>query len=60
MNQSPAMAGDEAALRLVVEGTATETGAGFFRALVRNLALVMSDLLLVRFRLMPKKAWSGS
>jgi PAS domain S-box-containing protein len=29
------------ALRLVVEGTVSETGAGFFRALVKNLAAVM-------------------
>lgn len=29
---------DEAALRLVVEGTVSETGTEFFRALVRNLA----------------------
>jgi PAS domain S-box-containing protein len=33
--------GDEAALRLVVEGTVSETGTDFFRALVRNLAAVM-------------------
>src|SRR5215510_11195065 len=32
---------DEAALRLVVEGTASETGTAFFRALVKNLATVM-------------------
>src|SRR5262249_30867841 len=32
---------DEEALRLVVEGTIAETGAEFFRALVRNLADVM-------------------
>src|SRR4030095_4378180 len=32
---------DEAALRLVVEGTVSETGTGFFRALVKNLAAVM-------------------
>ena len=32
---------EEAALRLVVEGTASETGAEFFRALVKNLATVM-------------------
>ncbi|HEY5769386.1 MAG TPA: sigma 54-interacting transcriptional regulator [Terrimicrobium sp.] len=32
--------GDEAALRLVVEGTAAETGKEFFRALVKNLATV--------------------
>jgi hypothetical protein len=32
---------DQAALRLVVEGTASETGTEFFRALVRNLAAVM-------------------
>jgi PAS domain S-box-containing protein len=32
---------EEQALRLVVEGTVSETGAEFFRALVRNLAAVM-------------------
>jgi hypothetical protein len=32
---------DEAALGLVVEGTASETGTEFFRALVKNLAAVM-------------------
>src|SRR5204862_2373380 len=32
---------DEAALRLVVEGTAAQTGTEFFRALVKNLATVM-------------------
>jgi formate hydrogenlyase transcriptional activator len=32
---------DEAVLRLAVEGTASETGAGFFRALVKNLAAVL-------------------
>src|SRR3974390_722964 len=32
---------DEAALRLVVEGTASETGTEFFRALVKNLAAAM-------------------
>lgn len=36
--------GDEAALRLVVEGTVAETGAEFFRALVKNLATVMGTL----------------
>ncbi len=34
-------ASDEAALRLVVEGTVSETGLEFFRALVKNLAAVM-------------------
>jgi hypothetical protein len=33
---------DETALRLVVEGTVSETGTEFFRALVRNLARVMN------------------
>src|SRR5262245_34865072 len=33
---------EEAALRLVVEGTVSETGTEFFRALVRNLAQVMN------------------
>ena len=28
---------EDAALRLVVEGTVSETGTGFFRALVKNL-----------------------
>jgi PAS domain S-box-containing protein len=32
---------DAEALRLVVEGTASETGAAFFRALVKNLAAVI-------------------
>src|SRR5215475_2147282 len=32
---------EEEALRLVVEGTVSETGTDFFRALVRNLATVM-------------------
>jgi PAS domain S-box-containing protein len=32
---------DAEALRLVVEGTASETGTAFFRALVKNLAAVM-------------------
>jgi len=32
---------EETALRLVVEGTASETGTDFFRALVKNLATVM-------------------
>ncbi len=32
---------DETALRLLVEGTATETGRGFFTALVSNLALAL-------------------
>jgi PAS domain S-box-containing protein len=31
---------DEEALRLVVEGTVSETGVEFFRALVKNLALI--------------------
>jgi hypothetical protein len=31
----------EAALRLVVEGTASETGAEFFRMLVKNLAAAL-------------------
>ena len=32
---------EDQALRLVVEGTMSETGAGFFRALVKNLSAVM-------------------
>ncbi len=35
---------DEAALRLVVEGTVSETGVEFFRALVKNLATVMGTI----------------
>ncbi|HVM47870.1 MAG TPA: sigma 54-interacting transcriptional regulator [Candidatus Acidoferrum sp.] len=35
------LASDEAALRLVVEGTVSETGVDFFRALVKNLAAAM-------------------
>ncbi|MCI0746053.1 MAG: sigma 54-interacting transcriptional regulator [Verrucomicrobia subdivision 3 bacterium] len=35
---------EAAALRLVVEGTASETGTAFFRALVRNLATVMGTV----------------
>jgi len=38
LSKSPTALGDAAALRLVVEGTASETGTAFFRALVRNLA----------------------
>ena len=36
--------GIEAALRLVVAGTAAETGSDFFRGLVRNLAQVLGTL----------------
>ena len=39
-NALPTM-NEDAALRLVVEGTVAETGTGFFRALVKNLAAVM-------------------
>ncbi len=41
MSDSRRALSEEAALRLVVEGTASETGKDFFRALVRNLAAVM-------------------
>jgi PAS domain S-box-containing protein len=41
MSESKRAVGEEAALRLVVEGTASETGTEFFRALVKNLAVVM-------------------
>jgi formate hydrogenlyase transcriptional activator len=41
MARGKASLGDDEALRLVVEGTAAETGEGFFRALVKNLARVM-------------------
>lgn len=36
-----AIADEDAALRLIVEGTATETGDRFFEALVKNLAIVL-------------------
>jgi PAS domain S-box-containing protein len=38
---NPARMNDDEALRLVVEGTVSETGTAFFRALVKNLATVM-------------------
>ncbi len=33
---------EDAALRMIMEGTATETGEGFFKALVKNLARVLN------------------
>lgn len=44
MNKKPLSSDFEAALRLVVEGTAAETGADFFRTLVRNLAQALGTL----------------
>ena len=44
MKQVSAQLGEAAALRLVVEGTAGETGTAFFRALVKNLATVMDTV----------------
>ncbi|CAN5156752.1 hypothetical protein BH23VER1_BH23VER1_26580 [soil metagenome] len=41
MPQPPPPPGDVDALRLVIEGTVSETGMEFFRALVKNLAAVM-------------------
>src|SRR5678815_4588960 len=41
MSKPRSAVSEEAVLRLVVEGTASETGTEFFRALVRNLATVM-------------------
>jgi PAS domain S-box-containing protein len=41
MSESKRAISDEAALRLIVEGTASETGTDFFRALVKNLAAAM-------------------
>lgn len=41
VKRKPELPSDVDALRLVVEGTVAETGAEFFRALVRNLAAVM-------------------
>ncbi len=38
---TPRLVDEERALRAVVEGTASETGEGFYRALVRNLALAL-------------------
>jgi formate hydrogenlyase transcriptional activator len=55
---------DTDALRLVVEGTVAETGAEFFRALVRNLAAVMgtagawvTEYLPETNRLRPRAFW---
>jgi PAS domain S-box-containing protein len=42
LKKTPATDPEAAALRLVVEGTASETGEAFFRALVKNLATVMN------------------
>jgi len=44
MSESRNRISEEAALRLVVEGTASETGVAFFRALVRNLATVTGTI----------------
>jgi formate hydrogenlyase transcriptional activator len=44
VSQNNASLNDTEALRLVVEGTASETGVEFFRALVKNLAAVMGTL----------------
>jgi len=41
MKNDSAKPGVEAALRLVVEGTASETGRPFFRTLVKNLAAAL-------------------
>src|SRR5262245_55988553 len=41
MNETRRPITEETALRLVVEGTVSETGTEFFRALVKNLAAVM-------------------
>src|SRR5437763_12442086 len=41
MHESKRAVSEQAALRLVVEGTASETGTEFFRVLVKNLADVM-------------------
>ena len=35
---------EDAALRAIIEGTATETGERFFAALVKNLAKAMPDV----------------
>jgi PAS domain S-box-containing protein len=42
MGAPPQTRNDDNALRLIVEGTVSETGTEFFRALVRNLAAVMN------------------
>jgi formate hydrogenlyase transcriptional activator len=44
MTSDSAKPGIEAALRLVVSGTAAETGSEFFRALVRNLSQALDTL----------------
>src|SRR5215471_14574284 len=41
MTNSKRALSEQAALRLVIEGTASDTGTEFFRALVKNLAAVM-------------------
>ena len=41
MTRSKPVSTDADALRLVVEGTAGETGTEFFRSLVKNLAAVL-------------------
>jgi hypothetical protein len=41
MNKRQPVSLDESTLRLVVEGTASETGSDFFKALVRNLAAAL-------------------
>ncbi len=41
MNGQTTQLSDEAALRLIVDGTVAETGTEFFRALVRNLSFAM-------------------
>src|SRR4051812_14364722 len=44
MNRTRRTLPDDEALRLVVEGTVDETGTEFFRALVKNLAVVMDTM----------------
>jgi PAS domain S-box-containing protein len=41
VKKKPDSLSEEAALRLIVEGTVSETGAEFFRALVKNLAAAL-------------------
>jgi len=46
----------DAALRTILEGTATKTGAEFFRALVKNLELALNTMALGSPNISPKPA----
>ena len=64
MGERNALVSSETALRLVVEGTVSETGVEFFRALVRNLAAAIgtagawvTEFLPEKCRLRPYAFW---